>query len=305
VLSHTAVDAWGLRRLTADLTAIVRGDPPRAGGEPPALQPGEEAAFQTSERGRRRDANARRHWERKLRLGPVRLFPAPAGEPARLFPNAVLNSPALATAVEHVAAAQRVSSSSVLLAAASAMTARITGAPDAVLQVVVNNRFLPGLADAVSTVASEGLFHLADAAGEFDEVVRRAHATSIATYRSAYYDKRLLDQDIERIAGDGAQVADRTCFFNDTRDLMPRQADTPAPAGGSLEQARARTTLSWPVEFEPRPGVSYALDALRAPGSLELSMTADSALLPRPGMERFLYGVESLVVERALALGCA
>ncbi len=313
VLSHTAVDAWGLRRLAIDLTAIVQGDSAEVIRERhPALQPVEEAAFQVSERGRRRDTNARRHWDRKLRLGPPRLFAPPAEDAGTLrFPNAVLNSPALARALEHVAAGHRVSSSAVLLAAASVMTARLSGAPAAVLQVVVNNRFLPGLADAVSTLASEGLFHLTDAAGPFADVVRRAHATSIATYRSAYYDKRLLDRDIARITADGGTVADRSCFFNDTRDLMPSQP--PGPAGPqepaeppeSLERARARTTLSWPVEFEPRGNVSYALDALAAPGSLELSMTADSTVVPRPDMERFLYGMEDLVVAEALALGCA
>ena len=32
-------------------------------------------------------------------------------------------------------------------------------------------------------------------------------------------------------------------------------------------------------------------------------MTADSALLPRPEIERFLYGIEDLVITQALALG--
>ncbi|WP_329493252.1 condensation domain-containing protein [Kitasatospora herbaricolor] len=307
VLSHTAADAWGLRRLATDLTAIVLGDTPQALGERfPALQPLDEAAFQAGDRGRRRDANARQHWQRKLALGPERLFPLPAlaGTPAAPFPNALLNSSALARAVPMVAAEHRVSPSSVLLAAASAMTARLTGAPDALLQVVVNNRFLPGLAHAVSTVAAEGLFRLPDAGGEFTDVLRRTHAASIATYRSAYYDKRLLDQDIADLAERDGVVADRSCFFNDTRDLMPAEPDPErGPAAGPLDRERSRTTLSWPVEFAPRANVSYALDAVQAPGALELSMTADGAVLPRPDMERFLYGMEELVVEAALAPG--
>ncbi|MFE4600996.1 condensation domain-containing protein [Kitasatospora indigofera] len=311
VLSHTAADAWGLRRLATDLTAIVLGDTPQALGERfPALQPLDEAAFQAGDRGRRRDAAARQHWQRKLALGPERLFPVPAapapGAAAKPFPNAVLNSPALARAVPMVAAGHRVSPSSVLLAAASAMTARLSGAPDALLQVVVNNRFLPGLAHAVSTVAAEGLFRLPDAGGEFTDVLRRTHAASLATYRSAYYDKRLLDQDVAVLAERDGVVADRSCFFNDTRDLMPAEPDAGAEQGapaGPLDRERARTTLSWPVEFTPRANVSYALDAVRAPGALELSMTADSAVLPRSGMERFLYGMEELVIAAALAPG--
>ncbi|WP_327010033.1 condensation domain-containing protein [Dactylosporangium sp. NBC_01737] len=59
-LSHTASDGWGLRNLLADFAALLRGPLPARD----LLQPLEEAAFQTSERGRRRDAAARRSWRR-------------------------------------------------------------------------------------------------------------------------------------------------------------------------------------------------------------------------------------------------
>lgn len=310
-LSHTAADAWGLRRVATDLTALVLGDSPdRIRARHPALQPLDEAAFQASDRGRRRDSAARQYWRRKLRLGSQRPVAADGAKPGGLpFPNAVLNSPALALAVERVAAGHRVSSSSVLLAAASAMTARITGSTDTALQVVVNNRFLPGLAHAVSTVSAEGLLHLTDADRDFPDVVRRTHSTSLAAYRHAYYDKLLLDQDIAQLQQDGP-LADRSCFFNDTRELMPQQSSpdvepaTPAapPVPLDLDRARSLTTLRWPTEFPPRRNVTFAVDALNAPGAVELAMTADSALLPRPEMERFLHGIEDLVITEARAL---
>ncbi len=253
----------------------------------------------------RQDAAARRYWRKKLQLGPERLFPehlSPADRaPAAKFPNAVLNSPALARAVEQVAAAHRASSSSVLLAATSMMTARLSGSPDTSLQVVVNNRFLPPLTHAVSTVAQEGFFHLPDADKDLPDVLGRAHATALATYRNAYYDKRHLDQDIEQLTQQGTPLTDRSCVFNDTRILMPDQpADALPPI--PLAHARTLTTLTWPTEFDPRPGLTFALDALQAPGSLELAMTADSTLIPRPDMERFLYGIEDLILTEALSL---
>ncbi|MGA5817985.1 hypothetical protein ACPC54_09015 [Kitasatospora sp. NPDC094028] len=67
------------------------------------------------------------------------------------------------------------------------------------------------------------------------------------------------------------------------------------PAGGP-EPAGGPSTLGRPVEFEPRPGLSYALDALHSAGALSLAMTADPAVLPRPEMARFLYGVEELIL---------
>ncbi|MET8544040.1 condensation domain-containing protein [Kitasatospora sp. NPDC004799] len=290
VLSHTAVDGSGMSRLVADLSALCLGRSPEELAElrRRTRQPLEEAEFQTSERGLRRDAGARGQFLRKLRQGPARLFPPAVERPDR-FPNAVLRSPALARAVERVAARHRVSTGSVLLAATAAMTARLAGSTEAVLNVVVNNRFLPELADAVSVVAGDGLFHLPDATGEFGEVVRRTHAAAIGTYRHAYYDRSALDAEIARLTEEGVRLADRSCVFNDTRELLPAAADP----------GDDRTTLSWPVEFEPRPGLTYALDALQSAEALSLAMTADPSLLPRPAMERFLYGIEELILSEA------
>lgn len=295
VLSHTAVDGTGMNRLVADLTALCQGTSPDelAKIREPAQQPLEEAEFQASERGRRRDEGARKQFLRKLRLAPARLFPPP-GEPATRFPNAVLRSPTLPRAVDRVAAAHRVTSSSVLLAATAAMTARLSGSTDAVLNVVVSNRFLPELTNAVSVVAGDGLFHLPDATAEFGDVVRRTNAAAIGAYRHAYYDKLRLEAEIGRLAAEGVPLADRSCIFNDTRELVTASPDT-----GTGEDA---TTLTWPVEFEPRPGLTYALDALQSPGALSLTMTADPAVLPRPAMERFLYGIEELILTEARAL---
>ncbi|MER5352493.1 condensation domain-containing protein [Kitasatospora sp. NPDC002551] len=302
VLSHTAVDGTGMGLLVRDLSELSLGTGPdaiRAARSP--RQPLEEAAFQTSERGLKRDANARAHTLRKLRAAPSRLFPPVGGGAgsAERFPNAVLSSPALLPAVDRVAAAHRAGSSAVLLAAAAAMTARLAGRSDAVLQVVVNNRFLSGLTDAVSVVAGDALLHLTDADGEFGEAVRRTHAASIAAYRHAYYNRRLLDAEVERLTAEQVPLADRSCVFNDTRELLPgdlaaqASASPGAAAGGSGD---GRTTLAWPVEFDPRPGLTYALDALRTPAALQLAMTADPAVLPRPAMEEFLYGIEELVL---------
>ncbi|MFI2609364.1 condensation domain-containing protein [Kitasatospora sp. NPDC018619] len=289
VLSHTAVDGAGMSRLVADLTALCVGAPagPSAKPRTPARQPLEEAEFQASERGLRRDAAARRQVVRKLRLGPPRLFPPATGRPAR-FPNAVLRSPALARAVERVAARHRVSTGSVLLAATAAMTARLAGTTEAVLNVVVNNRFLPELADAVGVIAGDGPFRLPDATAEFGEVVRRTHAAAIGTYRHAYYDRAALDAETARLTAEGVPLADRSCVFNDTRELLP------AAAAGE-----DRTTLTWPAEFEPRPGLTYALDALQSADALSLALTADPSVLPRSAMERFLYGIEELVLTEA------
>jgi hypothetical protein len=294
-VSHTAADGWGLRNLLADCAALVAGRVPDPGE---LQQPLEEAAYQASQRGRRHDAGARRAWLDKLRRGPASQFPDRAGRPAApAFPNAVLNSPALALALDRVAAGLAVGPGAVLLAAAAAAAGRLGGAPDAVFQVVVNNRFRPGMAGAVNTIAQEGLLHLPGTGGDFAALVRRSFGAALSAQRHAYYDKLALDRDIAELRA----ACDHSCFVNDTRGLMPILGYA-APAPEPLRRARARTTLTWPREHAPRHNTTFALDAQDAPGSLELAMTADAAVLPRPDMERFLFGIEDLVVTQALAL---
>ncbi|WP_037602311.1 condensation domain-containing protein [Streptacidiphilus rugosus] len=313
VLSHTASDGWGIRRLHQDVIDLGRGlTVARIRARRPSLQPLDEAALQASDRGRRRDVAARRHWCERLEGGAARLFTSSGAEPddpARLLPNARLHSPALAHAVEQVAAGRGVSTSSVLLAALAVQQSRLSGAEAALLQVVVNNRFLPTTAQAVSTMAQEGLFHLPSARGRFTEVLRRAHLAALGCYRHAAYDRRLLTRDLAELGRVAGPLADRSCTFNDARivraDAAPTTDPPPLdrPPRDRLDRLREQTRLSWPVEFPPRADFTFALDAVLTPGALELAMTADSALISRAGMERLLYGVEELIVDEAVSLG--
>lgn len=302
-LSHTAVDGWGMRRLALNMAAISLGEPVDQVAERfSALQPRAEAEFQATDRGRRLDANARQHWLKKLSAGPERLFGTrDADALGALWPHAVLNSPALAMATETVARRHRASSSTVLLAAASMMASRLSGSPDAAFQVVVNNRFLPGLTNAVSTIAQQGLFHFPAVSNDFADAIRHTNRITLSTYRNSYYDKHLLDADIAQARGDGAMLTDHSCFFNDVRNLLLVGTDDDVPRE-PLATARSRTTLEWRHDCEPRPDVTFAMDVLDAPGSIELVMVADGAAIPRPDMARFLHGIEELVIGEAEVL---
>ncbi|BAJ28798.1 MULTISPECIES: condensation domain-containing protein [Kitasatospora] len=294
VLSHTAADGWGMRRMVRDLMLLAAGRTARElRAEREFAQPLEEAAGQSGPRGRRRDAAARRHWREKLTAGPRVLLPRPDGEPdpERTFPYAVLRSPALAAALPAVAARLRTSDATVLLAAAATELARLGGQRGFLCQVVVGNRFTELAAEAVTTLAQEGLFHLPEISPDFAETVRRAHGPALSAYRHSGYDKPRLDADLEELRASGVELADHSVFWNDTRDpLAALMSDAPAPgAAGERE-------LSFPDEFPVRPGVSVAVDVVVVPGAVELRMVVDSALLGREQMAEFLCGVEELVL---------
>ncbi|MFF3071185.1 condensation domain-containing protein [Kitasatospora sp. NPDC057936] len=307
--SHTAMDLWGEGRMLRDLALIEAGE--RAEDllrSRPALQPLEAAAVQASPLGRRRDEGARRYWCERLAAGPRQIFREPAApelrvtDPGRLFPNALLRSPALAVAVEQVAADLGVSDAAVLLGAASHQLARMSGSGDVLFQVVVSNRFQPAAAESVSTMAQEAVFLLTDADQDFADAVRRTRSVSFSAFRHAGYDKWALEREVARLVERG-EAGDHSYWWNDTRDPGSGPFDTVERPKAPLGELAAHTELSWPTDFLPRTNVSIAVDVLTAPGVLELAMTADPAIITRAGMEQFLRGVEQLIVTAALALG--
>lgn len=304
-LSHTAADGGALRRLARDVLMLM-GD---VSAEQlrklyPATQPLDEAAYQNSDRGRRRDAASRRHWRTKLDSGPRQLFPERTERvPDALVPNVLLSSPALLLAVDHLSAVRRVSGSSILLAAATQQVATMADTPEMLFQVVVNNRFLPGMAQTITTLAQEGLFHVREVDKDFGDLVQRVHAGALSAYRHASYDKRQLDQDIEQLRADLPDIADYSCTFNDTREPELFRFGATTIERPPLAKAREQSTLLR-REFPARKDFTFALDAIDAPGAVELTMTTDAALLPHEDIERFLLGMEETIVADALATGC-
>lgn len=306
--AHTGMDYWGLGRLLRDLESVQSGETAASLRRArPALQPLDAAEVQASPLGRRRDEAARRYWCEQLTSGPRQIFREPAApeladDPHRMFPNALLRSPALAVAVGRVAAELEVSDAAVLLGAAAHQLARMSGSSDVLFQVVVGNRFQPAAAAAVSTVAQEALFRLTDADRDFEDAVRRTRSVAFSAFRHAAYDKWALDREVAPLVEKG-EAADHSYWWNDTRDPGVGPFDGGERPKTPLSELIGRTELGWPTEFLPRKNVSMAVDVLTAPGALDLAMTADPAVLDRAGMERFLRGVERLIVAEAIALG--
>jgi hypothetical protein len=305
--AHTGMDYWGQGRMVRDFQLIESGESAESLRlHQPAQQPLEAAQLQASPLGRRRDEAARRYWCEQLTAGPRRIYQEPAApqlaaDPDRLFPNAMLRSPALAVAVGRVAAELEVSDAAVLLGAASHQLARMSGSSDVLFQVVVGNRFQPAAA-AVSTVAQEALFRLTDADRDFADAVRRTRSVAFQAFRHAAYDKWALDREVARLVEKG-EAADHSYWWNDTRDPASGPFDTVERPRAALSELIGLTKLSWPTQFPRRVNVSMAVDVLTAPGALALAMTADPAVLDRERMERFLRGVERLIVAEAIALG--
>ncbi|WBB61537.1 condensation domain-containing protein [Streptomyces sp. WMMC500] len=308
VLAHVATDAMGLTLLHRALTELLRGaDPAALRAASRGHQPLAEAGFQTSEKGRKRDAAARRHWVESLRDAPERLFTRRPGARPR-FRQAVLASPSLPGALRTLDERWRISSSAILLAAASAVVARQSRHDRAVFQVMVSNRFQPALREAVSTVTLEGLFTL-DAAlgpdagpGAFEALARRAAQAAMKTYYHAYYDKSALLDDLRGLDERRGRPVDRTCWYNDLRDMITeaRSVDRREHEGVRPESS----VIEWQT-LGRQSETSVAWHVYSSRHFMPVSLTVDTGLIDEPAAEAMLTGFEALIVDAAEAAAAA
>ena len=283
-LCHLATDRGGVNALVRDVLHALAGNGLPPAPEPPALQPLDQARHQQSPAGLRQSNKALRYWARLLRDVPLDRFPGPR-HPARAprYWNAVLNSPAMDRAVGAVAARHQVTTSAVLLAAAAFELTRQTGGGTCVLQLIVGNRFRPGLTESVSPTAQDGLCVIEVGDADFDTVVDRAAKASMQAYLHAQYDPAGLDRALAE-AG-----VDLSCSFND------RRFDLQTPVGVAGPADVPATTFFWRPPLE-RYGARYFLHINGVPDAIELELFADTEVLPPEAMEAYLRGMEELVV---------
>lgn len=293
-VSHLATDRGGLTPLIRDILDLLRG---KELAPTDARQPYDQAQYQNSEAGQRQSGKALRHWERQLHPVPVSRFDkvGEAGSPR--YWNGILTSPAMDKAVSLIAARQRVSSSAVLLAAASFMLARDTGVDTSVLQVIVGNRFRTGYADSVCPSAQDGICVVPVGNASFQEVVGRAMKASMSSYLNSQYDPWALESLLARLAGERGGEIDLSCSFNDRRFDAQTPLEVPATEA-EVAAALPATTFHWDPPLD-KYGARYFLHINGVPNAIELCLFADTMVMPPEMIEDHLRGIESVTVRAA------
>lgn len=245
VYCHLALDLQGLEALLADLSTMDRRS-----GESAApvlgIAPLQLAREQGRPAAQRRNASSLQHWDHTLRSIPARRFAARPGpaEPGRpRFREVVFRSPAALQAARLVAARTGLRTGPVLLAACAVGLARLTGQDPSVLQILVSNRFRPGLTRAVTPLTQSAPCVVEVGAALFDEVANRAERAVVRAGKNAYYDPRDLDEVGAHVDADRAEDVDVDCFYNDRRRTA---VDEPGPAPDPLD-VRAAAAGSGPA----------------------------------------------------------
>ena len=299
MISHVATDGGGIAVMLGELSERdpVTGEPKNPAS---ALGPLELAAVQRTPSAQRQSELSLRHWERLLRAaGPRRFGPhVDRGEPR--YRRGAFESRALHLASRAVAARVGSSTSSVLLAGYAVAVARLTGITPALIQVVVGNRFRPGLADVSHPLSVNGLFLVEVADASFDEVVDRAQRASAVCSKYAYYDPARLEQLRARLDRElGTEAAETSCLFNDRRlGIGVEPPGGPVPSRPELDAARAESTLRW---GEPFPDYldKLMIQVGTALHTVELEIQVDTHHVSADEVQTLMLDWEALVVAAA------
>lgn len=300
VFCHLAADGHGAEAALRDLRLLLlRGS---VIGAPPQ-QPLDLANYQRSPAGQRIGRTALAYRENAYRRVSPAMFPTfpMAGPPEQSrFRSARLSSSAMDAAMRLVASRTRVSTSTVLLTAASMVTGALSGQGTCALVPVVHNRFRPGSRDMVTTLWQDGLFVLDLGDSTFGKLLPQAWRASLRAYRHAQYDPVEGERVSARVDHERGASID-PYLFNDQRLVHSILVNGHVPDGAAVRAALAETTFDWWQNLD-RLACRFCLYVMPEPepGTLMLALAADTHHMPSGEMERYLRGLEALLVEAAL-----
>ncbi|OKJ72880.1 condensation domain-containing protein [Streptomyces sp. CB02460] len=297
VLCHLAADGHAAEQVVRDLRLLVRRG---SAGRPPRTNPLDLARDQHTPAGVRRSERALARWESFYRTMPPTMFPRQAAPPRTpRFWSGRLVSEALMRATDTLAAAHRISGSTVLMTALAALVAAEGGHPAAAMMPIVANRAAEDRRDLVAMLSQDAPFLLDTAGAErFTDLLPVAWRAALAGYRAASYDPVAWEALRERVGRERGTPVHPYCCYNDQRFFVRPPDEGPPPSAAELRAARARTEFGFPAT-EDKLGCRYCVHVTEQEGVLAVMLTADTAYLPPPRIRAHLWALEEMVVASA------
>ncbi len=297
-LCHLASDGHGAEVLVRDLRLLARRG---SAGPATPLTPHDLAHHQHSPAGRRAGEAALAFWADGLAAAPPTMFPTPVAAPEHpRYWTGRLVSAALPRAVDALALAHRVSGSTVLLTAAAALVAADQGHRTAAVMPIAGNRAGADRRTLVSTLSQDALFVLRtpdDPDAVLTDLLADAWPAALAGYRAASYDPAAWDALLARAARERGTEVHPYCCFNDMR-LVDRPPATGPLDAATLAGLRRRTALDFPAT-QDRVACRYCLHLTGDGDTLTVTLTADTAYLPKAAIHAHLRALEDVIVDSA------
>jgi hypothetical protein len=281
LVSHLATDAGGIVLMMAELAA--RTSTP-VDGMPPLAQ----AAWQRSPAGRRHNEAALRYWDSILRtIEPHRFHEQPEHSPR--YWHGEFTSPVLLPAVRAISDRSGLGTSTVFLALFAVALTEVTGINPVVMRPIVSNRFRPGLAGVVCTVAQAGLCVLDVAGVPFDEALRRVQRSVINAYKYAYFDHEDMVALRQRVERERGTAIDTRCFLNDRHGVLPN---------GMLSDARPGE-FRWVRGQDDPPFERLFVEIDDVPDAIRVTLHLDTRSISLADAEALARGIETTALTAA------
>ncbi|MFY1636795.1 condensation domain-containing protein [Solwaraspora sp. WMMB335] len=294
VFSHSTVDAYAADVVLRDLrVALLRG-----GLSGPTVLQSVDVARRQHGPDRPRSERAISYWTNRYRQLPAtELAPLGPGDEPRLR-RGVLISSAVATAARTIATRHRVSVSTVLLAATTAVAAGAAGRDICGLFTMSHNRFRPEYANAIANLGQVG-FCVVDISDRpsFSALLPRVYRAALDGYSHAYYDTAEMRRRFTELGYDYATAFLPYYYFNDVRLPVGNALDDVAEAGPrQLRAAAERSSFSWTDGLD-RASWHLLTHVVDEPGAFGLTLSADSRYRSPDSVEPHLRSLEALLVE--------
>ncbi|WP_327004784.1 condensation domain-containing protein [Dactylosporangium sp. NBC_01737] len=301
LVCHIAADGSGLGTMIREMG---ERDPVTRQPRRPytAMQP---LALVAAQRGAQKQTDtALRYWETQLRSIRPRRFPVTVDRGEPRWRRVVWRSTALMLASERVAAELGIDTAPVLLAAYGAAFNTVTGqtAPFAT-QVIVSNRFRPGLADVVTPLAQNGLVVVDVSGVTARDVIGRARRASMNASKHAYYEPAARLALIDRIGLLHGEPVDLAVFYNDRR-VGVLQAPDPLDTVPSDADIRSALPLTELVSETPMVYFNEKLmvNVDDVVGTIQITVEVDTHHLAIEDLYRLLAEMESFTVSAATSV---
>lgn len=253
---------------------------------------------------RRVSDRAMRYWEGQLKALPALTFGEPTHPDGRLgsrYWHGRFNSQATYLAVLAIARRTRTDTSRVLLALIAIAVGRATDVNPLTSNVIVSNRFRPGLADVIGSLSQNSVLTI-DLDGTVDEVVARTRTAAMLAWLQAYYDPDQLDKLTERLDAERGYPARITCRISDrrfsTRPATEAAVRDAVVTADAITAKLPETFLTWDGCLDNLPEQAFIVIEDR-PNTVHLQLVFDMAVFTTEQVETMLRAVEEVAVEAA------
>ncbi len=301
VLSHLVADGTANMLLLRELRQEVAG---RATSDPRRPQILDVARSEQEPQLRQLSSRGMRYWESQLGHIPALTFGEPAhprGHAGQRYWQVRFSSSAAHLATLAIAKRTGTDTSRATLAVIATAIGRATGVHPLTINVMVNNRFRPGLADVFAPIAQNSVVTIDVTDTSIDEVVAQTRSASLAAGVRAYYDPDDLKEVIARSDAERGYPARVSCRFNDQRAMVKRAAEDASLGDVTLEQVRQRlteTSLAWHRPLDQLHD-QVSIIILNRTDVLSLYLKCDLWCLTNGQVEALLRGIEEVAVEAA------